>query len=87
MRFVANRIFRLWPLLLIAGAVCLSFGWLMMLPDDFENTANSIVATNFFANNILESITTKNYWDVNNDEEHNKVFDVYARDWLEQFRK
>ena len=39
----------------------------MMLPDDFENTANSIVATNFFANNILESITTKNYWDVGND--------------------
>lgn len=38
-----------------------------MLPDDFENTANSIVATNFFANNILESITTKNYWDVNNE--------------------
>ena len=67
LRFVANRFFRLWPLLLIAGAVCLSFGWLMMLPDDFENTANSIVATNFFANNILESITTKNYWDVNNE--------------------
>lgn len=38
-----------------------------MLPDHFENTANSIVATNFFANNILESITTKNYWDVNNE--------------------
>lgn len=65
--FMVNRIFRLWPLLLIAGAVCLCFGWLMMLPDDFENTASSIVATNFFANNILESITTKNYWDVGND--------------------
>lgn len=64
---MANRIFRLWPLLLIAGAVCLSFGLLMMLPDDFENTASSIVATNFFANNILESITTKNYWDVKNE--------------------
>ena len=67
LQFVANRIFRLWPLLLIAGAVCLCFGWLMMLPDDFENTANSIVATNSFANNILESITTKNYWDVINE--------------------
>ena len=67
LRFMTNRIFRLWPLLLIAGVVCLCFGWLMMLPDDFENTASSIVATNFFANNILESITTKNYWDVVND--------------------
>lgn len=66
-RFLINRIFRLWPLLLIAGAVCLCFGWLMMLPDDFENTASSIVATNLFANNILESITTKNYWDLVND--------------------
>lgn len=39
----------------------------MMLPDDFENTAQSVIATNFFGNNILESITTKNYWDVGND--------------------
>lgn len=38
-----------------------------MLPDDFENTAQSVVATNLFGNNILESITTKNYWDVGNE--------------------
>lgn len=65
--FVLNRAFRLWPLLLLIGGVCLAFGWFMMLPDDFENTAQSVVATNFFGNNILESITTKNYWDVGND--------------------
>ena len=65
--FVLNRAFRLWPLLLLAGVVCLTFGWFLMLPDDFENTAQSVVATNFFGNNILESITTKNYWDVGND--------------------
>lgn len=65
--FVLNRLFRLWPLLLLAGVVCLCFGWIMMLPDDFENTAQSVVATNLFSNNILESITTKNYWDVGNE--------------------
>lgn len=65
--FVLNRAFRLWPLLLITGIICLAFGWFMMLPDDFENTAQSVVATNFFGNNILESITTRNYWDVGND--------------------
>lgn len=65
--FVLNRVFRLWPLLLLIGVACLAFGWFMMLPDDFENTAQSVVATNFFGNNILESITTKNYWDVGND--------------------
>lgn len=66
-RFVENRIFRLLPLLLIAGVVCLVWGWLMMLPDDLENTAQSIVATNFFANNILQAVTTKNYWDIVNE--------------------
>lgn len=65
--FVENRVFRLWPLLLLAGVMCLGWGWLMMLPDDFENTAQSIVATNFFGNNVLQSITTKNYWDVVNE--------------------
>lgn len=64
--FVENRVFRLWPLLLLAGVMCLGWGWLMM-PDDFENTAQSIVATNFFGNNVLQSITTKNYWDVVNE--------------------
>lgn len=67
LQFAVNRLFRLWPLLLLAGAVCLGFGWLMMLPDDFENLSQSVVATNFFGNNILASITTKNYWDVCND--------------------
>lgn len=65
--FVLNRAFRLWPLLLLIGVICLTFGWFMMLPDDFENTAQSVIATNFFGNNILESITTKNYWDVGNE--------------------
>lgn len=51
--FLTNRLFRLWPLLLIAGAACLCFGWFMMLPDDYENAAQSIIATNFFGNNIL----------------------------------
>lgn len=65
--YVINRLFRLWPLLLWGGLTCLVFGWFMMLPDDFENTAQSIVATNFFCNNILQAITTKNYWDVVNE--------------------
>lgn len=38
-----------------------------MLPDDLENLAQSVVATNFFANNLLQVVTTKNYWDVVNE--------------------
>ena len=66
-RFITDRLFRLWPLLVIACAICLLFGLFMMLPDDYESVAQSVVATNLFANNILAAITTKNYWDVVNE--------------------
>jgi peptidoglycan/LPS O-acetylase OafA/YrhL len=38
-----------------------------MLPDDLENLAQSAIATNLCANNVLQAITTRNYWDVVND--------------------
>lgn len=38
-----------------------------MLPDDYENLCETVVATNLFGNNILAAITTKNYWDVVNE--------------------
>lgn len=45
----------------------MALGYLVMLPDDYENLSESIIATNFFGNNILSAITTKNYWDISND--------------------
>jgi len=42
-------------------------GYITMLPDDYENLSQSVIATNFFGNNILGAITTGNYWDVVND--------------------
>lgn len=47
--------------------VALLIGSFVMLPDDFENLAQSVVATNLFANNVLQAVTTKNYWDVVNE--------------------
>ena len=38
-----------------------------MLPDDMENLAQSVIASNTFTNNILAILTTKNYWDVVNE--------------------
>lgn len=64
--WLRNRILRLWPLLLIGGAVCLCVGFVGMLPDDYENLSQSVIASNFFSNNILSAITTRNYWDVGN---------------------
>lgn len=65
--FELSRIIRLLPVLLVAGIVCMAFGFWTMLPDDYENLSESVVATNLFANNILAAITTKNYWDVVNE--------------------
>jgi peptidoglycan/LPS O-acetylase OafA/YrhL len=64
---VKKRVMRLLPLTLVVTAVCLLSGYYGMLPDDYENLCESIVATNLFSNNILQAVTTKNYWDVVND--------------------
>lgn len=65
--FEINRVARLLPPLLLAGIVCVLVGYFAMLPDDYENLSLSVIATNFFGNNILAALTTKNYWDVVNE--------------------
>ena len=65
--FLWERITRLLPLVLAAGAVSMVLGAFLMLPDDFENLCDSVIASSFFANNILEWITSRDYWAVIND--------------------
>ncbi|MCD4665359.1 MAG: acyltransferase [Bacteroidales bacterium] len=65
--FYLRRIRRIIPLALFISLVALAVGICIMLPDDLENLAQSVIATNFFSNNILQAITTKNYWDVVNE--------------------
>lgn len=65
--FEVSRVVRLLPVLLVAGVVCMLVGYFVMLPDDYENLSQSVIASNFFGNNILAAITTKNYWDVVNE--------------------
>lgn len=62
--FLLKRLVRLYPLILIAGFVSLAVGYFFMLPNDLKILAESIIASNFFVNNILASITTKDYWDI-----------------------
>ena len=66
-KFLVDRVFRLLPVLLLAGTVAIGVGWFAMLPDDYENLAESVVATNLFANNILSAITTGDYWNIANE--------------------
>lgn len=65
--FWEKRILRLWPMILVATFICLLVGYWGMLPDDYENLCESVIATNLFSENILSAITTANYWDVAND--------------------
>ncbi len=65
--FYIRRTRRILPLTLFVVFFALLFGIFVMLPDDLENLAQSVVATNIFSNNILQAITTKNYWDIANE--------------------
>lgn len=65
--FLKKRILRLLPLMLLASFFVLFVGYWGMLPDDYENIGESVVATNLFSNNILSAITIRDYWDVRND--------------------
>jgi peptidoglycan/LPS O-acetylase OafA/YrhL len=65
--FYLRRARRILPLSFVVCFVTMAVGAVTMLPDDLENLAASVVATNVFANNVLQAITTRNYWDVVNE--------------------
>ncbi len=67
LRFLAERIIRFLPLLLIVSLISMVIGYFFWLPDDYENLSESVVASNLFSNNILSAITTGNYWDTVNE--------------------
>lgn len=58
---------RLWPLVIAASLACLAWGSWWMLPDDYEGVAQDVVASNLWANNILMSIKSSDYWAVKNE--------------------
>ena len=64
--FLWDRVLRLLPVLLIAGLFCIIWGYFVMLPDEYENIGESVIATNLFSNNILQSIVSDDYWDLDN---------------------
>ncbi len=65
--FYLRRIRRIIPLVLFSTFITLIVGYLVMLPDDLENLSQSIIATNFSANNVLLFLTTGNYWAIANE--------------------
>lgn len=65
--FLLKRVVRLWPLVLVVSLVSLVCGYVWQLPDNFKNTAETVVGTIGFVNNFVQYITSSNYWDVSND--------------------
>lgn len=66
-QFLKKRVVRLLPLIVVAMAVCLGVGYWGMLPDDYENLSQYVVASGLLSGNIMSSISAANYWDVLND--------------------
>lgn len=65
--FYERRIRRIIPLLLFITVTAFSVGLFLMLPDDLENLAQSVIASNFSSNNILMLITSADYWATKNE--------------------
>ncbi|MDB4488399.1 acyltransferase [bacterium] len=62
-KFYGKRARRILPALSFVMLCCIPFSFYWMLPDPLENFGQSLVATSFFSNNILLTITS-GYWDL-----------------------
>ena len=60
--FLEKKIFRLLPLVLLVSGLSLAVGYWGMLPHDFRFLTEEAVAASVFMNNVLQAVTTQNYW-------------------------
>ena len=60
--FLEKKIFRLLPLVLLISGLSLAIGYWGMLPHDLRFLSEEAMAASVFMNNILQAITTQNYW-------------------------
>lgn len=81
--FYMRRTRRILPLALSVCLIALVIGCFTMLPDDLENLAQSVIATNFFGNNVLEYLKRLDYWGVVN--EYKPLMHTWSLGVEEQF--
>jgi len=60
--FLEKKLFRLLPLVLLVSGCSLAVGYWGMLPGDYRYLSEEVIASSLFANNILQTFTTQNYW-------------------------
>ena len=80
--FLERRARRIIPALYAVLLVTLPLGWFFMLPDNFENLGQSVVATVGVSNNILLWLTS-GYWDLAN--EYKPLLHTWSLGVEEQF--
>jgi len=61
--FYERRARRILPMLFFVMGVSSVFAYAWMMPDEFKNVAQSVLATAIFSNNILLAMTS-GYWDL-----------------------
>jgi peptidoglycan/LPS O-acetylase OafA/YrhL len=71
------------PLVLAVNVIVLLLGMYWMLPYDLDKVSQSVIATNFFSNNILEFISSGDYWSVRN--EYKPLMHTWSLGIEEQF--
>lgn len=65
--FIKSRIIRLLPLVLIATIVSTIIGYFVMIPGDFKFFCEMAVGCSVLSGNIIQYITSRDYWDAIND--------------------
>lgn len=64
--YLSKRLSRLWPLALVAIAISFLLGWLYIFPWTFKLQCESVAASSIFANNVVQYITSGDYWNGDN---------------------
>ena len=65
--YLNKRISRLWPGLILISAVALGLGGVFMMSLHYKLACEAVVGTNFFVNNIIQYITSGDYWEAANE--------------------
>jgi len=81
--FYLKRTRRIIPLIFFTSLVALIIGIIVMLPEDLKNLSETIIATNFFANNMCMLVTSGDYWDIAN--EYKPMMHTWSLGVEEQF--
>lgn len=62
-----DRLLRLSPTLLVGTSVCLLWGSYWMLPYQYQDLSQYVIASNLYVNNVLMSIKAWDYWNISNE--------------------